>query len=341
MKGFIISTTNSIEGRPVKRYIDAICVNVVVGTNIFSDFAASFTDFFGGRSSSYKRKLELIYNEASKELKDKALGLGANAIVGFRVDFDEISGKDKSMFMVSASGTACVIEKNADHQSSEIIRTQMPFFELEKEEKRRQIISGLKASSPLLQDWAEFLIEFPQEDIIEDLVKRYIELNESLRETEFSNIERVISATPTDLVVPIVYKYHKQTKVRHLIEKLQLFDPKSVYEILMEDLKDGLRLISSKKVSYDSTDLLWMKKISDHLANLPDTGKIEVVKGGLFSKEGSEKFICQNGHKNDIDFTYCEKCNVNIRGLSEEEDYHIRLIKQRCEIIESYLSNVN
>ncbi len=43
---FIMSTTNTIEGCPIKKYIDTICSNIVIGTNIFSDFAASFTDFW-------------------------------------------------------------------------------------------------------------------------------------------------------------------------------------------------------------------------------------------------------------------------------------------------------
>ena len=64
---FIVTVTNNIEGCPIERYLDTICTNVVVGTNIFSDFAASLTDFFGGFSGSYKSKLELIYNEATKD----------------------------------------------------------------------------------------------------------------------------------------------------------------------------------------------------------------------------------------------------------------------------------
>ena len=36
---FMISTTNNIEGCPIKKYIDVICSNIVIGTNIFSDFA--------------------------------------------------------------------------------------------------------------------------------------------------------------------------------------------------------------------------------------------------------------------------------------------------------------
>ena len=169
---FIMSTTNTIEGCPIKKYIDTICSNIVIGTNIFSDFAASFTDFFGGRSDSYRRKLEIIYGEASKALKQKALNLGANAIVGFRVDFDEISGKDKSMFMVSVSGTACIIEMNNKELSEEeIIRTSISQSDLQKEIDRRYIISQIKDAVPLTSEWVEFLLEYPQTEIIESLIK--------------------------------------------------------------------------------------------------------------------------------------------------------------------------
>ena len=106
----IVTTTNSIEGCCIKKYLKTICSNIVIGTNVFSDIAASFTDFFGGRSDTYRRKLDIIYDEALKELEQKAIKIGGNAIVGFRVDFTELSGKDKSMFLVSASGTACEID---------------------------------------------------------------------------------------------------------------------------------------------------------------------------------------------------------------------------------------
>lgn len=142
---FIITVTNNIEGCPIEKYIDTICTNVVVGTNIFSDFAASLTDFFGGFSGSYKNKLELIYNEATKELKNKAKNLGANAIVGFSIDFDEVSGSGKSMFMVSVSGTACVIRyNNKDTKKTEkigVVSQEFIDFEL----KRRLIIRSINS----------------------------------------------------------------------------------------------------------------------------------------------------------------------------------------------------
>lgn len=101
--------------------------------------------------------MEIIYGEASKALKQKALNLGANAIVGFRVDFDEISGKDKSMFMVSVSGTACIIEMNNKELSEEeIIRTSISQSDLQKEIDRRYIISQIKDAVPLTSEWVEF-----------------------------------------------------------------------------------------------------------------------------------------------------------------------------------------
>jgi uncharacterized protein YbjQ (UPF0145 family) len=135
---FIISTTERIENGIIRQYIDVICSNIVVGTNIFSDFAASFSDFFGGKSESYRRKLEYIYNEASKDLKNKAIRIGANAIIGFKVDFDEISGKDKSMFMVSVSGTACKIEYSLDYDNN-IKTNTVSQSDLDKEIKKRFI----------------------------------------------------------------------------------------------------------------------------------------------------------------------------------------------------------
>ena len=166
---FMISTTNNIEGCPIKKYIDVICSNIVIGTNIFSDFAASFTDFFGGRSDSYKRKLEIIYNEASKELKQKALTVGANAIIGFKVDFDEISGKDKSMFMVSAMGTACVIDYK--EESPSVIKTNeiISQFDIDKEINRRHIISKINKDVAITDEWVEFLLENPHIEIIDKI----------------------------------------------------------------------------------------------------------------------------------------------------------------------------
>ena len=107
----IITTTSNIEGYHITEYVQLVSANVVVGTNIFSDWFASLTDVFGGKSRTYQRKLDDVYAAAIKQVEREAQLLGADAIVGLKVDFGEISGKDKSMFMVSAVGTAVKISR--------------------------------------------------------------------------------------------------------------------------------------------------------------------------------------------------------------------------------------
>jgi len=53
----IVTTTNSIGGWEISRYNDPIAANVI-GTTIFSDIGASYVDFFGGRSTSYEKKMQ-------------------------------------------------------------------------------------------------------------------------------------------------------------------------------------------------------------------------------------------------------------------------------------------
>lgn len=138
----IVTTTNSVEGYSIRKYLGVVNANVVIGTNLFSDIAASLTDVFGGRSDSYKSKLTTIYDEVMKELIGKAENYHADAIVGLHVDFDEVSGGGKSMFMVSASGTAITLEEN----------TQDRYFAYDMLEK----ITGYKEKGILTEEEFEY-----------------------------------------------------------------------------------------------------------------------------------------------------------------------------------------
>ncbi|MFA7116546.1 MAG: heavy metal-binding domain-containing protein [Bacteroidales bacterium] len=106
-----ITTTNTIENFNISEYLDLISTHVVVGTNIFSDFGASITDVFGGKSGTYQKKLAKMNEDAISQLRAKAIAINADAIVGLKLDFNEIAGKGKSMFMVSAVGTAVRLSK--------------------------------------------------------------------------------------------------------------------------------------------------------------------------------------------------------------------------------------
>lgn len=101
----IITTTPTIEGQPVQEYIGVVFSEVVVGINFMKDFSAGLRNIFGGRSSGYEEELREAQREAMEELERRAKNLGANAIVGMKLDY-EVLGADNGMMMVIGSGTA-------------------------------------------------------------------------------------------------------------------------------------------------------------------------------------------------------------------------------------------
>lgn len=105
----IVTTTPSVEGKKIVDYKGIVFGEVISGVNFLRDFAASLTNIFGGRSGSYEKKLMEARQEAIRELKTRASELGANAVVGVDIDY-EVLGADNGMLMVTASGTAVVVE---------------------------------------------------------------------------------------------------------------------------------------------------------------------------------------------------------------------------------------
>ena len=101
----ILSTTNTIEGKPVNDYLGIVTGETIIGANIFKDFFASIRDIVGGRSGSYERVLIEAKDTALKEMKEEAIKLNANAVIGIDLDYETV-GKNGGMLMVTASGTA-------------------------------------------------------------------------------------------------------------------------------------------------------------------------------------------------------------------------------------------
>jgi uncharacterized protein YbjQ (UPF0145 family) len=104
-RGIIVSTTPTLEGRPIQDYLGVVTGEVIVGANLFRDLFANIRDIVGGRSGSYERILADARNQAIEELQAEAASRGGNAVVGVDLDY-EVIGDTGSMLMVSASGTA-------------------------------------------------------------------------------------------------------------------------------------------------------------------------------------------------------------------------------------------
>jgi uncharacterized protein YbjQ (UPF0145 family) len=101
----IISTTTSIEGRPVRDYVGIVTGEAILGANIFKDLFAGIRDIVGGRSGAYEEELRKARTIALEELAAAASQMGADAVIGVDLDYETV-GQGGSMLMVTASGTA-------------------------------------------------------------------------------------------------------------------------------------------------------------------------------------------------------------------------------------------
>ena len=108
IRRMLISTTPTIEGRPIQAYKGVVTGETIIGANLFKDFMAGIRDIIGGRSGSYERVLREAKDPALAEMQQRAQEMGANAIVGVDIDYETI-GQNGSMLMVAVSGTALVI----------------------------------------------------------------------------------------------------------------------------------------------------------------------------------------------------------------------------------------
>ncbi len=100
-----MSTTPTLEGRPIRQYLGVVTGEAIIGANIFKDLFASIRNIVGGRAGAYERALADAREMAMAEMSEHAAKLGANAVVGIDIDY-EVLGTDNGMLMVCVSGTA-------------------------------------------------------------------------------------------------------------------------------------------------------------------------------------------------------------------------------------------
>ena len=101
----IVTTTPSVEGRPITAYHGIVVGEAILGANVFRDLFAGITDIIGGRSGAYEEELGRARTVALQEMEDRARQMGATAVVGVDLDYEVIN----NMLMVSASGTAVTL----------------------------------------------------------------------------------------------------------------------------------------------------------------------------------------------------------------------------------------
>lgn len=346
----LITTTDSIEGATITRYIEVLRTSVVVGTDL------ALTDLFSGTNRKYSSQLNNSYDRAMVNLKMKGFAVGADAIVGLHTDFEEIFGKGKTKFVVSLVGTAVKLDcsrmpslkTQTDTVSASTLRRQHLMLTL-----RKKMNDDNYALS--VDDW-DNILNYSLWDLAPFIYRRYLLLNKAT----VSNVPLQEKKLLLDNFIPFFksMNYNDAADVIYgdvttdpygtadVVNKLQLFHPEKICSLLQPENKHlVIALLKADRPNYSLPDLQRMRQIVDYIDNLPDTGHYIEGKGTLFGKTGT-LLVCERGHTSAVELGgHCTEtldrglgiCNLNVKGLTEAEIEVISMFKQKVDILSSLL----
>jgi uncharacterized protein YbjQ (UPF0145 family) len=338
-KDILVVTTSSVEGLKIKKYLKPVSSHIVAGTNFFSDLFAGFSDVFGGRSSTYQKQLSSLYNEAIEKIKYNAYEIGGNCIVGLSIDMDEVSGKGKSMFMLTAIGTAVIIEKdekiNIQTHKQEKLES-IGIESLNNLRKQKKIINDAQTNNLNYSDetW-NFIISNQMHELYPHILSRHSEiiLNFESMQDAFhkfhKNFMNFIDSLEDEQKLNILYdNIENETNdniaryLSKIIKSLNLYDFDRNMKLLenpnLTKRKIGLRISTYDKIFYDKNDIENLIKIKNIISNFKERGTITTKKQLLSSKE-KEVWDCECGNKSNDIGIHCSVCQKDIFGFYRNE----------------------
>jgi len=338
-KNILVVTTPSIEGIQIKQYLKPVSAHIVAGVNVFNDLFAGFTDFFGGRSSAYQKQLISLYEEAIEQVKYAAYEIGANCIVGLTIDMDEISGKGKSMFMITAVGTAVVLEQVAREKVKTISHTER-FTNVSKERihilrTKRKIVESANAGTLKLDDdnWS-FITGNQVDEVFPYILSKF---DEKLT-NEYLNFEAInifkkqliayINNLPTDIGKKHLYDAFSNKndrfvlKICEIIDELNMYDYDQVLQLLRNDdfniRKTALRIVMFDKEFYNKQDVVDLLNLKNFISDTFVERGTRTSKKQLLSSKERNVWVCECGNTNNLDVS-CSSCNQDIFGFKMDD----------------------
>lgn len=105
----LIVTTDMLDGRPVRDYLGLVVGQAVTSSGMVKSFRTGIRDIGSARPPSYGEELEAARAQALKELAAKARTMGADAIIGLRMEHQSV-GETHHLLMVTLMGTAVLLD---------------------------------------------------------------------------------------------------------------------------------------------------------------------------------------------------------------------------------------
>jgi len=338
-QSILVSTTPHLEGRKVETYFGIVSAHVVAGTNIFSDIAASFSDVFGGESKSYKKQLEEINETVVDELRDKASGRGANALISLRIDHDQISGQNKEMFMVTASATAVWAEPQSEVDEDKDEETRAVRAKaLSVEESTVRLLKRHRQGSLALDDdtW-RFLIKNQVSDlarIVRDELLGILERpgGKLQHEEDLTRGQDYFLSLPEETAKKHLYAIASHRKpdpvdwAAGALEEGDLLDLGRINSMLeghfQTEQKPALEILTRvDKPYYEPSDVEELGAVKSKIeSGFGERGEVlEVEKDGMLSSGTEEVWQIKEGAHNPMDQEYCEETGLDIYGFGRKD----------------------
>ena len=106
----ILTSSNTLVTKQIVEYKVLVTGESLIGANIYKDLFSGVRDVVGGRTSKYEEELKKARDIAFKSMEEKAENLGANAIIGLKISYDNLGGTMGNTILVTAYGTAVKCE---------------------------------------------------------------------------------------------------------------------------------------------------------------------------------------------------------------------------------------
>ncbi len=106
----ILTSSNTLVNKEIIEYKGLVTGESLIGANIYKDLFSGVRDVVGGRTSTYEEELQKARDIALKSMEEKAESLGANAIIGIKIAYDNLGGTMGNTILVTVYGTAIKCE---------------------------------------------------------------------------------------------------------------------------------------------------------------------------------------------------------------------------------------
>ena len=334
----LITTNEYFQDKSIEKYLGQVNEQIVIGANIFKDVFASFRDVFGGETKGYKKELNKLKKAAIKGLQKKASEKGANGVIGYRMDLDEISGGGKSMFMLNVFGTAVQFKESTDSDAGEVSAD-----ELEYQVKRLGLKEAYNNGERIKLDT---LIEYELDGFIKEAFENYKPHETKSRK----RLLQYLSIVPGQEIESFL-DAHIQELEQHewdiMLEGLMdrgWFNVDFILELLRNKNTiirfRGLHLCSLGKDHYRRKDLESLKKLSRFLDNDFNTAIELEVEEGTFSS--SEKWTCPRCLRQNKKSSETCSCGADQFGFEHQTFEELTdQLNKKIQVLESHFASAN